>query len=752
MNMNKTILATLITTAFSSNVIAQSVDVELANLATEKAIQSQMDNIDAATLAKLNEQNNKVVELNGVVYEQDESGVWKAIGTGALGLTAALFSGSSSSSSNKLLDTPNYEQGAIKPSVDNKPGFPDVDNDIPRDINLITHGDTAYMYVNGEEVRTATLDVTSKDNFTITGSEGATFHVTGDDVLITMVNGESVKLHNVNRTDERNISFSVEGENYNLHRTYNGEVWVQKEQGNGTGNWATVKTGADVLANIQERQLINAIDKTLPGVDNDIPRDINLITHGDTAYMYVNGEEVRTATLDVTSKDNFTITGSEGATFHVTGDDVLITMVNGESVKLHNVNRTDERNISFSVEGENYNLHRTYNGEVWVQKEQGNGTGHWATVKTGADVLASIQERQLINAIDKTLPDVDNKPIQPDSDLKAQWSVSEDEKGRKALMNNGEVVAYIANDGTRLRNANNEPLGSITTSVNDNGATTYSVTLNKNSKYEGATITYREGNAGNHNMTFTSSDGQTTYHWRHDRGFYKVDVDNNWGQELPDLDNSPEWGVDAPQWADYDNDSIKNREFTQDKKALEALAKQAGFAMMGDYLDWQSGFSDFSVEEKNEMAFTMLSGGELTGKQIILMNNLTLNGNVSMLQTLMNDAYNHVGSWDEVTSAINAAYGKDFTTDGLQKFAGRNQDSLGAERNAQAIRLLMSIEANGAEWVKHQIKIEIKDRIVTDPDFGQGERLKNIDRSKLKNLDQSQLSNIRARIQARLVK
>lgn len=410
MNMNKTILATLITTVFSSNVIAQGVDVELANLETEKAIQSQMGNIDAATLAKLNAQNNKVVELNGEVYEQDESGVWKAIGTGALGLTAALFSGSSSSSANNLLDTPDYEQGAIKPSIDNKPGLPDVDNGIPRDINLITHGDTAYIYANGEEVRSATLDVTSEGNYTITGSEGAMFHVTGNDLLVTMVNGESVKLHNVNRIDDRNISFSVEGENYNLHRTYSGEVWVQKEQGNGTGNWATVKTGADVLANIQERQLINAIDKTLP--------------------------------------------------------------------------------------------------------------------------------------------DVDNKPIQPDNDLKAQWSIGEDEKGRKALMNNGEVVAYVANDGTRLRNGDNEPLGVITSSVNGNGATTYSVTLNNNSQFEGATITFREGNVGNKNMTFTSADGQTTYHWRHDRGFYKVDIDNNWGV-VPDTDNSP-------ILPDVDNSPIKD--------------------------------------------------------------------------------------------------------------------------------------------------------------------------------------------------
>lgn len=282
MNMNKTILATLITTVFSSNVIAQGVDVELANLETEKAIQSQMENIDAATLAKLNAQNNKVVELNGEVYEQDESGVWKAIGTGALGLTAALFSGSSSSSSNGLSDIPDYEQGPILPGVDNKPGpdvdnkpGPDVDIDAPRDVYLVSHGDTAHMFVNGEEVRTATLDVTSEGNYTITGSEGATFHVVGNDVLVTMVNGESVKLHNVNRTDDRNISFSVNGENYNLHRTYNGEVWVQKEQGNGTGNWATVKTGADVLANIQERQLINAIDKTTPDVDNKPGPDVD---------------------------------------------------------------------------------------------------------------------------------------------------------------------------------------------------------------------------------------------------------------------------------------------------------------------------------------------------------------------------------------------------------------------------------------------------------------------------------------------
>ncbi|CAH6840099.1 exported hypothetical protein [Vibrio chagasii] len=496
MNMNKTILATLISTAFSSSVIAQSVNIELANLETEKVIQSQMDSIDSATLAKLNAQNSKVVALDGVVYEQDESGVWKAIGTGALGLTAALFSGSSSSSSNKLSDTPNYEQGAIKPSVDNKPGLPDVDNDIPRDINLIAHGDTAYMYVNGEEVRSATLGVTSKDNFTITGSEGATFHVTGNDVLVTMVNGESVKFHNVNRTDDRNISFSVKGENYNLHRTYSGEVWVQKEQGNGTGNWATIKTGADVLANIQERQLINAIDKTLPDVDNspikpevdnkpglpdidnDIPRDINLITHGHTAYIYVNGEEVRTATLDVTSKDNFTITGSEGATFHVTGNDVLVTMVNGESIKLHNVNRTDARNISFSVEGENYNLHRTYSGEVWVQKEQGNGTGNWATIKTGADVLANIQERQLINAIDKTLPDVDNSPIKPEVDNKPGLPDVDNDIPRDInLITHGDT-AYMYVNGEEVRTATLDVTSKDNFTITGSEGATFHVTGN----------------------------------------------------------------------------------------------------------------------------------------------------------------------------------------------------------------------------------------------------------------------------------
>lgn len=288
MNMNKTILAALITTVFSSNVLAQKVDIEQANLATEKTIHSQIESIDTATMAKLNAQNSKIAELDGKVYKQDESGMWKAIGGGAIGLTAALFSGSSSGGNS----SPSVDDDF--PIADNDtPSFPGIDNDIPRDINLITHGDTAYMYVNGEEVRTATLDVTSEGNYTITGSEGAMFHVTnndvGKDVLVTMVNGESVKLHNVNRTDDRNISFSVEGENYNLHRTYSGEVWVQKEQGNGTGNWVTIKTGADVLANIQERQLINAIDKTTPEIDGgEGSQELKIVDGG----IFFGGEKI----------------------------------------------------------------------------------------------------------------------------------------------------------------------------------------------------------------------------------------------------------------------------------------------------------------------------------------------------------------------------------------------------------------------------------------------------------------------------
>ncbi len=417
MNMNKTILATLISTAFSSSVIAQSVNIELANLETEKVIQSQMDSIDSATLAKLNAQNSKVVALDGVVYEQDESGVWKAIGTGALGLTAALFSGSSSSSSNKLSDTPNYEQGAIKPSVDNKPGLPDVDNDIPRDINLIAHGDTAYMYVNGEEVRSATLGVTSKDNFTITGSEGATFHVTGNDVLVTMVNGESVKFHNVNRTDDRNISFSVEGENYNLHRTYSGEVWVQKEQGNGTGNWATIKTGADVLANIQERQLINAIDKTLPDVDNSpiLPEidggegsqelkivdggiffggekigfiasdgNVNLYEHGKVGKAVYNGE----GTLTAIKGDNGRELALRDDRITLVGDRGSVTMSRSDgSIRIdHNY---EQAPAGFQIEekaGSFHILDGEGNKVGHVKKEDGN------IIKDGVGVIGSVAQ------------------------------------------------------------------------------------------------------------------------------------------------------------------------------------------------------------------------------------------------------------------------------------------------------------------------------------------------------------------------
>ncbi|MBY7729578.1 hypothetical protein JHW46_04325 [Vibrio splendidus] len=164
MNMNKTILATLITTAFSSNVIAQSVDVELANLATEKAIQSQMDSIDTSTLAKLNAQNNKVVELNGVVYEQDDSGVWKAIGTGALGLTAALFSGSSSSSSSGLSDIPDYEQGPI---IDGEQS-PSIGNDNAARLG-ITDGAEGIKFITVDGERKLGFDTNTQDVFKLNG-------------------------------------------------------------------------------------------------------------------------------------------------------------------------------------------------------------------------------------------------------------------------------------------------------------------------------------------------------------------------------------------------------------------------------------------------------------------------------------------------------------------------------------------------------------------------------------------------------
>lgn len=97
MNMNKTILATLITIAFSSNVIAQSVDT------------------------------GSHTEQSGVAYEQDDSSAWKAVGGGALALTAAVLSGSSSSSSNGSSEVPeNLPSPDIDPDFGQKPGIADI--------------------------------------------------------------------------------------------------------------------------------------------------------------------------------------------------------------------------------------------------------------------------------------------------------------------------------------------------------------------------------------------------------------------------------------------------------------------------------------------------------------------------------------------------------------------------------------------------------------------------------------------------
>jgi len=158
MNMNKTILATLITTAFSSNVIAQSVDT------------------------------GSHTEQSGVAYEQDDSSAWKAVGGGALALTAAVLSGSSSSSSNGSSSLPEYEQGPIK----DKPVLPKWEGEIELktvEINGTTYL-TGFITGVGEDARHVDIAGFGKDGnnaIRLNGSEG-------NDVRVITHEGEIAEL------------------------------------------------------------------------------------------------------------------------------------------------------------------------------------------------------------------------------------------------------------------------------------------------------------------------------------------------------------------------------------------------------------------------------------------------------------------------------------------------------------------------------------------------------------------------------
>ncbi|PSU36345.1 hypothetical protein [Photobacterium lutimaris] len=97
MNMNKKLLATIIATTLSTNVLAQAVDVGLVSNSHQGATKQQKTMVNEVSPQTKNINNEGIKEVDGVVYEQESTGFWAAIGAGTLGLTAALLSGSSSS-------------------------------------------------------------------------------------------------------------------------------------------------------------------------------------------------------------------------------------------------------------------------------------------------------------------------------------------------------------------------------------------------------------------------------------------------------------------------------------------------------------------------------------------------------------------------------------------------------------------------------------------------------------------------------
>ncbi|OEE31262.1 hypothetical protein A1QO_14165 [Vibrio genomosp. F10 str. ZF-129] len=97
--MKKTILATSILSMISFGTFAQQVDVAKANQQTRIVIDTQMAEIDASVIAKLEAHNSSIAAVDGHLYEKDSQGGWAMVGATSAALFAGLVSGSSSNTS-----------------------------------------------------------------------------------------------------------------------------------------------------------------------------------------------------------------------------------------------------------------------------------------------------------------------------------------------------------------------------------------------------------------------------------------------------------------------------------------------------------------------------------------------------------------------------------------------------------------------------------------------------------------------------
>lgn len=691
--MNKTIIATLVASSLSFTATAEKVDVIAANQATQKIITEQMEVIDAAILAKLNAQNERVTELNGVTYEQDEKGVWAAVGTSALGLTAALLSGSTGGS-----------------------GSPD-DNGIPD-----------YDFETGAVSDGEGLSPTPEQGPVVDGAKA-----------LTIVDGGIFM-------GENKIGFIASDDNVNLYN--HGKVGTAKYNGEGTlvgidgvnGNNVVIRPDRITIVGESNTVTISKINGSVR-VEADKNYGVDAPSNPNRPIIDKDGSVTPEVDVEKPGNDRLDriISGELGGEVHISGNDALITMVNGEQVKLHNVERTDDRNVSFSSAGQNYNLHKKHDGTFWIQQEQGNGTGSWKTIGTGQDVLNNIGERRgdaiyggdapvrggnidgklggsevhpdidypEIPGVDNKpgTPDVDNKPIAPEVDNKpglpdAEGPIADNEASWKVL---------------------HESAGSVFIEVTDLNGSKYDVRVDKLS----GDVFWKGQNLGN------VVGGQVT---------------------LPDSgrDGSLTPEISPIEWVDFTSMSKEIQ-----VRTLNGLVQGSD---LGDdaknYMGFQANgrFSGTDRDGANQAALNMLTSGEMTVKQITVLNNVSITNNgadSSLLTTMLFDAAKVDGGADAISNAWNSnenlvqVFGEKTYSEILA--ASQDRSDVSREKTAKVIKALLNVEAGNGEHMKAMAKVKLKDKI----DNGEisPEKL-----TKLQNMDKTKLQSIKAKIKARFAK
>ncbi|PHX05295.1 hypothetical protein [Vibrio splendidus] len=778
MNTNKTILATLVASSLSFNALAEKVDVVAANQATQKAIISQMDAIDASVLAKLNAQNERVVELNGVTYEQDEKGVWAVVGASALGLTAALLSGStggSGSPDDNGIPDYDFETGAV-PDGEGQEGvngwsvangqiyYNGVETLNPMaDGTLVNQsGDVVGTYVKAGEgyfiydMNGNPHAAWTKDNgFVLANTPDVDFGpiTDGDGVSdqgpgaqgITIVDGGIFK-------GGEKIGFIAADGNVNLYNLDGSEgnftIGTAKYNGEGTlvgidgvnGNNVVIRPDRITIVGESNTVTISKINGSVR-VEADKNYGVDAPSNPNRPIIDKDGSVTPEVDVEKPGNDRLDriISGELGGEVHISGNDYLITMVNGEQVKLHNVERTDDRNVSFSSAGQNYNLHKKHDGTFWIQQEQGNGTGSWKTIGTGQDVLNNIGERRgdaiyggdapvrggnidgklggsevhpdidypEIPGVDNKpgTPDVDNKPIAPEVDNKpglpdAEGPIADNEASWKVL---------------------HESAGSVFIEVTDLNGSKYDVRVDKLS----GDVFWKGQNLGN------VVGGQVT---------------------LPDSgrDGSLTPEISPIEWVDFTSMSKEIQ-----VRTLNGLVQGSD---LGDdaknYMGFQANgrFSGTDRDGANQAALNMLTSGEMTVKQITVLNNVSITNNgadSSLLTTMLFDAAKVDGGADAISNAWNSnenlvqVFGEKTYSEILA--ASQDRSDVSREKTAKVIKALLNVEAGNGEHMKAMAKAKLKDKI----DNGEisPEKL-----TKLQNMDKTKLQSIKAKIKARFAK